>query len=91
MDEIDFCSYGPSVIHTFHVDGPGTVHRIETYIELDYKNKFEKLVHLVDFVIRIYHDARSPKRQIHRKVYRFGGLPFTVNTLKYIEIYTVVS
>ena len=29
------------------------------------KNKFEKLVHLVGFVIRIYHDARSPERQIN--------------------------
>ena len=29
------------------------------------KNKFEKLVHLVRFIIRIYHDARSPERQIH--------------------------
>jgi len=27
-------------------------------------NKFEKLVHLVGFVIRIYYDARSPERQI---------------------------
>jgi len=27
------------------------------------KNKFEKLVHAVGFVIRIYHDARSPERQ----------------------------
>jgi len=27
------------------------------------KNKFEKLVHLVGFIIRIYHDARSPERQ----------------------------
>ena len=26
---------------------------------------FEKLVHLVGFIIRIYHDARSPERQIH--------------------------
>jgi len=26
------------------------------------KNKFEKLVHLVGFIIRIYHDARSPER-----------------------------
>jgi len=25
------------------------------------KNKFEKLVHLVGFIIRIYHDARSPE------------------------------
>jgi len=27
------------------------------------KNKFEKLVHLVGFIIRISHDARSPDRQ----------------------------
>ena len=29
------------------------------------KNKFEKLVHIVGFIIRIHHDARSPERQIH--------------------------
>jgi len=27
------------------------------------KNKFEKLVHLVGFIIRIYHEARSHERQ----------------------------
>jgi len=26
-----------------------------------FKNKFEKLVHLVGFIIRIFHDARSPQ------------------------------
>jgi len=26
-------------------------------------NKFEKLVHLVGFITRMYHDARSPERQ----------------------------
>ena len=31
-----------------------------------FQNIFEKLVHLVGFSIRIYHDARSPERQIHR-------------------------
>jgi len=30
------------------------------------KNKFEKLVHLVGFIIRIFHDTRSPERQITR-------------------------
>ena len=30
------------------------------------KNKFEKLVHLVGFIIRIYHDARSPERHVSR-------------------------
>ena len=28
------------------------------------KNKFEKIVHLVGVIIRIYHDARSPECQI---------------------------
>ena len=32
------------------------------HIEFYSKNKFEKLVHLVGFIIRIYHDAGSPER-----------------------------
>jgi len=35
------------------------------HIEFYSKNKFEKLVNLVGFIIRIYHDARSPERQIN--------------------------
>jgi len=35
------------------------------HVEFYSKNEFEKLVHLVGFVIRIYHDTRSPERQIH--------------------------
>jgi len=34
------------------------------HVEFYSKNKFEKLVHPVGFIIRIYHDARSPERQI---------------------------
>jgi len=34
------------------------------HVEFYSKNKFEKLVHLLGFIIRIYHDARSPERQI---------------------------
>ena len=34
------------------------------HLEFYYKNKFEKLVHLVGFIIRIYHDARSSECQI---------------------------
>ena len=34
------------------------------HVEFYSKNQFEKLVHLVGFVIRIYRDARSPERQI---------------------------
>jgi len=33
------------------------------HVEFYSKNKFEKLLHLVGFIIRIYHDARSPERQ----------------------------
>jgi len=33
------------------------------HVEFYSKNKFEKLEHLVGFIIRIYHYARSPERQ----------------------------
>jgi len=33
------------------------------HVEFYSKNKFEKLVHLVGVIIRIYHDARSPELQ----------------------------
>ena len=32
------------------------------HVEFYSQNKFEKLVHLVGFIIRIFHDARSPER-----------------------------
>jgi len=35
------------------------------HVEFYSKYKFEKLVHLVGFVIRIYHDAWSPERQMN--------------------------
>ena len=35
------------------------------HVEFYSKNKFEKLVHLVGFIIRIYHDARSSDCQIY--------------------------
>jgi len=38
------------------------------HVEFYSKNKFEKLVHLVGFIIRIYHDARSPELQIRLDV-----------------------
>jgi hypothetical protein len=34
------------------------------HVEFCFKNKFEKLFHLVGFIVRIYHDARSPERQM---------------------------
>jgi len=33
------------------------------HVEFYSKNKIEKLVYLVGFIIRICHDARSPERQ----------------------------
>jgi len=33
------------------------------HVEFHSKNKFEKLVHLVGFIIRIRHDARSHERK----------------------------
>jgi hypothetical protein len=37
------------------------------HVEFYSKNKFEKLVNLVGFIIRIYHDARSPERKLKNK------------------------
>ena len=34
------------------------------HVEFYLKNKFEELVHLVGFIIRIYHDARSPDHKL---------------------------
>ena len=39
------------------------------HVEFYSKNKFEKLVHLVGFIIRIYHDIRPPERQICVRLY----------------------
>jgi len=38
------------------------------------KNKLEKLVHLVGFIIRIYHDARSPERTSRILPMRLRGM-----------------
>jgi len=35
------------------------------HVEFYFKNKFEELVHLVGFIIRIYHDAQSPEPRIN--------------------------
>jgi len=37
------------------------------HVEFYSKSKFEKLVHLVGFIIRIYHDARSAEHQTFKK------------------------
>jgi len=52
------------------------------HVEFYSKNKFEKLVHLVGFIIRICHDARSHKRQ---KPYRI--VMYYINHV-YLELIT---
>jgi len=37
-------------------------------VEFYSKNKFEKLVRIFAFIIRIYHDVRSPERQIYHRI-----------------------
>jgi len=46
-------------------------------VEFYSKNKFEELVHLVGCIIRIYHDARSPKlqgRYLLQRIHDMDGL-----------------
>ena len=63
---------------TLHVSDSSSVHHQEfftvhtgmVYVMSEtcrvlFQNKFEKLVNLVAFIIRIYHDARSPERLLH--------------------------
>ena len=44
--------------------GSGRNWNCPKHVEFYSKNEFEELVHLVGFIIRIYHDERSPERQI---------------------------
>jgi len=44
------------------------------HVEFYSKNKFKKLVYVVSFIIRIYHDARSPESQIIANVDYYGYL-----------------
>jgi hypothetical protein len=39
------------------------------HVEFYSKKKFENLVHLVAFIVRIYHDARSPECQKRHAMY----------------------
>jgi len=60
----------------FTVKSPGDGHRnCPKHVEFYSKNKFEELECLVAFIIRIYHDARSPERQNSGK----GLLEFFMN------------
>jgi len=49
--------------------GDGTDQRVQSLMFiLMMMNNFEKFVHLVGFIISVYHDARSPERQIHEVI-----------------------
>ena len=49
------------------------------------QNRFEKLVRVIGFIIRIYHDARSSERQIPR-IYQRNRVQKTVIQIKFIVI-----
>jgi hypothetical protein len=41
------------------------------HVEFQCKNKFEKLLRLVGFIIRIYHDGRSHEWQLNEAIYAY--------------------
>jgi len=49
------------------------------------KNKIQKLVHVVGFITRIYHDARSPERQNHSVNYFYLYFPQILNFMQEIH------
>ena len=61
-------------------------------VEFYYKNKFEKLVHLVGFIIRICHDEQLPERQIHRYMMSlYGVLWVHLWSLDHFVFYETIS
>jgi hypothetical protein len=63
------------------------------HVEFHSKNKLEKSVHLVGFIIRIYHDARSHERQqlnIMDKLLNFGGKQQTLGTALSVQIRSTI-
>jgi len=66
---------------------------VQKHVEFYSKNKFEKLVHSVGFIIRIYQDARSSDCQILRaqlliitlKLYCFGYFNLTNLNLEFTD------
>jgi len=54
---------------------------------VSFQNKFEKLMHLVGFIIRICHDARSPERKIYLGTYSLLNSLFTVVSKQITVLY----
>jgi len=57
------------------------------HVEFYSKNKFEKLFHLFGFIIRIYHDARSPELQINHINFHHTTL-YLSSKLQYVPLNT---
>ena len=58
-----------------------------------FQNKFEKLVHLVDFIIRICHDARSPERQKRLKIchLQYDVSKFCYGCCEYVYVHKIFT
>jgi hypothetical protein len=62
----------------------------QKHVEFFSKNKYEKLVHLIGFIIRIYHDARSSECQNNAS----GSCMvwcFSYNEDKYVEVVCIIQ
>jgi len=59
------CKFGLDSLHKRQTNSKQNGNNSPKDAEFYSKNKFEKLMYLVSFIIRIYHDARSSERQIN--------------------------
>jgi len=60
------------------------------HVEFYSKNKFEKLVHIVGFIVRIYHDARSPELQTEQIISNYN-LYWQIVEIRGLRLFTAVS
>jgi len=58
------------------------------HVDFHFKNKFEKLVHLVGFIIRSYHDTRSRGRQIRKTCFVSTIKTQSINSATYGNVST---
>jgi hypothetical protein len=58
-------------------------------VEFQSRNKFEKLVHLVGFIIQIYHDAQSLERQFRLMAFCQCTRRFCIMCVTYFTQITV--
>ena len=58
------------------------------HVEFYSKNKFVKLVHVVGFIIRIYHDSRPPERQKNCSVCKANGIQNLLWNLRTCRVFS---